>query len=433
MALARPPTSAATRSFISPAALLVKVIARISPGCDAALGEQVGDAAGQHPGLAGAGAGDDEQRATCVDDGSALLRVQALEESGHRLSILGAAGDTAARPPATRPPRARSWREAYDGLMIPDTDVERVLVVTAHPDDVDFGAAGTIATWTDAGIEVVYCICTDGDAGGFDPAVPRSEIGGIRQEEQRAAAKVVGVTELHFLGYPDGELVATLELRRDISRVIRQVRPQRVVSSSPERDYERIGRSHPDHRAAGDATLDAVYPDARNPFAHPELLEVEGLEAWTVPEVWIAGGHRADALRRRHRDLRPQDRRAAGAREPDRAHGRPRLLRRWLAVQDGRTGGAAGGLLRRVVPRHRDRLMQPSSCQSLGWPSRPHALTTRVGRSHQAAVGGPAGQLVPVGQLELAQHRRHVRLDRLDRQHQLARHLLVGVAPGDQA
>ena len=84
--------------------------------------------------------------------------------------------------------------------------VERALVVVAHPDDLDFGAAGTIATWTDAGIEVSYCICTDGDAGGFDPAVPRSEIGGIRQAEQRAAAKEVGVEDVVFLGYPDGRL-----------------------------------------------------------------------------------------------------------------------------------------------------------------------------------------------------------------------------------
>jgi LmbE family N-acetylglucosaminyl deacetylase len=171
--------------------------------------------------------------------------------------------------------------------------VERVLVVTAHPDDVDFAAAGTIALWTDAGVDVAYCICTDGDAGGFDPSVPRSAIGGIRQAEQRAAAKVVGVEQVHFLGYPDGRLEPSFELRRDISRVIRQVRPQRMLVSSPERDYERIARSHPDHRAAGEAALNAVYPDARNPFAHPELLDDEGLEAWSVPEVWIMGGPHA--------------------------------------------------------------------------------------------------------------------------------------------
>ena len=165
-------------------------------------------------------------------------------------------------------------------------EVERALVVVAHPDDVDFGAAGTIATWTEAGVEVTYCICTDGDAGGFDPDVPRTEIGGIRQAEQRAAAKEVGVEDVVFLGYPDGRLMVTVDLRRDISRVIRQVRPQRLMMQSPERNWERIYSSHPDHLAAGEAAISAVYPDARNPFAHLELM-ADGHEAWTVPEVWV--------------------------------------------------------------------------------------------------------------------------------------------------
>ena len=173
------------------------------------------------------------------------------------------------------------------------TGVERVLVVTAHPDDVDFGAAGSIATWTEAGIDVTYCIVTDGDAGGFDPDVPRDQIGGIRRAEQTAAASTVGVSDLVFLGYPDGRLESTIELRRDISRVIRQVRPQRVVTQSPERNYQRIYASHPDHLAAGEATLAAVYPDARNPYAHPELAAA-GFEAWSVDEVWMMVGANPD-------------------------------------------------------------------------------------------------------------------------------------------
>ena len=163
----------------------------------------------------------------------------------------------------------------------------------AHPDDVDFGSAGTVATWTSAGTEVTYCIVTDGDAGGFDDT-PRDRMGPLRQEEQRAAAAAVGVTDVRFLGYPDGRLEPTLELRRDISRVIRQVRPQRVLTSSPERWFERIGASHPDHMVVGESTLRAVYPDARNPFAFPELLGDEGLEAWTVSEVWLGASPRAD-------------------------------------------------------------------------------------------------------------------------------------------
>ena len=177
--------------------------------------------------------------------------------------------------------------------MAEEMQPERVLVVMAHPDDVDFGAAGTVSHWTEQGIEVSYCLITDGDAGGFDPDVPRSEIAGIRRAEQTAAAKAVGVEQLYFLGYPDGRLVPSIELRRDISRVIRQVRPGRVLCQSPERNYQRIFASHPDHLAAGEATLCAVYPDARNPFAHPELA-AEGLEAHTVPEVWITAANQAD-------------------------------------------------------------------------------------------------------------------------------------------
>jgi LmbE family N-acetylglucosaminyl deacetylase len=174
--------------------------------------------------------------------------------------------------------------------MLADSELQRILVITAHPDDVDFGTAGTIAVWTDAGIEVVYCVVTDGDAGGYDESVPRLEIPQLRRAEQTAAAKQVGVHDLRFLGYPDGRVEATLQLRKDLTRVIRQVRPDRVVSPSPERNYARPGISHPDHRAVGSAALDAVYPDARNPFAFPELLANERLAAWTVREVWLPNG-----------------------------------------------------------------------------------------------------------------------------------------------
>jgi len=162
--------------------------------------------------------------------------------------------------------------------VLDDADIKRILVIAAHPDDVDFGAAGTVAGWTDAGIEVAYCIVTDGDAGGSDPAISRPDMAALRRREQTAAADEVGVRDLIFLGYPDGQVEATLGLRRD-----------RVVCPSPERDYVRLGISHPDHRAVGSAALDAVYPDARNPFAFPELLADEGLEAWTVRQVWITG------------------------------------------------------------------------------------------------------------------------------------------------
>jgi LmbE family N-acetylglucosaminyl deacetylase len=170
--------------------------------------------------------------------------------------------------------------------VLDDSEVQRALCVMAHPDDVDFGSAGTVAAWVKAGIEVSYCLVTDGDAGGFDPSVPRAEIAGIRRAEQTAAAEELGVTDLTFLGYPDGRLEVSMDLRRDISRVIRQKRPDRVICQSPERNYARIFASHPDHLAAGEATLCAVYPDARNPFTFTELMD-EGLEPWTVREVWM--------------------------------------------------------------------------------------------------------------------------------------------------
>jgi LmbE family N-acetylglucosaminyl deacetylase len=166
---------------------------------------------------------------------------------------------------------------------MPEASVpSRVLVVTAHPDDVDFGAAGTVATWTDAGIEVVYAIVTSGEAGEAFPDTPRSEVAALRESEQIAAAKCVGVTDVRFLRWTDGRLTPSLDLRRDISRVIRQVRPDRALIPSAELDLERIYASHPDHRAVGEAAIAAVYPDARNAWAHTELLEVEGLEPWMM-------------------------------------------------------------------------------------------------------------------------------------------------------
>jgi LmbE family N-acetylglucosaminyl deacetylase len=172
------------------------------------------------------------------------------------------------------------------------TGVERALVVIAHPDDVDFGWAGSVAVMTDAGIEVVYCLVTDGDAGGSETGIAREDMAPMRRDEQRAAAAIVGVHELHFLGYPDGRVEASLELRCDITRVMRTVRPNRVMTQSPDRNWDRIYASHPDHLAAGEATVAAVYPDARNRWAHPELA-AEGLEPWTVEALWMGIGREA--------------------------------------------------------------------------------------------------------------------------------------------
>ena len=238
---------------------------------------------------------------------------------------------------------------------IDDTPVARALVVTAHPDDVDFGAAGTIATWIAQGTRVTYCIVTDGDAGGFDPAVPRSEIPRIRREEQVAAARILGVDDVRFLGYRDGELEVSHGLRRDISRVIREVRPQRILIQSPERNWARIPASHPDHMAAGEAAIFAIYPDARNPFAHPSLLQDEGLDAWTVHDVWVMGApepnHVVDVTDRVDSKLA-----ALRAHESQTAHmdDLDERIRSWMSAAADRAGMPTGRLaeafLRTTIP-----------------------------------------------------------------------------------
>ncbi|MCU1539833.1 MAG: GlcNAc-PI de-N-acetylase [Arthrobacter sp.] len=163
-----------------------------------------------------------------------------------------------------------------------------MLCFAAHPDDIDFGAAGTIAAWTAAGVEVSYCIMTDGDAGGFDPE-QRDEIVRLRSEEQRRAAALVGVADIHYLHERDGYLEPTHEVIREVVRLIRQLRPDVVLAMHPERNWNRIQKSHPDHLAVGEAVTRAVYPALENPFAYPELAAA-GLEAYKLPWLWLFAG-----------------------------------------------------------------------------------------------------------------------------------------------
>ena len=171
---------------------------------------------------------------------------------------------------------------------LPDEEIKRILVVMAHPDDCDFGTGGTIALWREKGIEVSYCIITNGDQGGEFSDVPVEEMAKTRQREQRAAGAALGVSEITFLNQRDGYVQPTIELRKEIVREIRRARPDRMVVQSPERNWERIFASHPDHLAAGEAAVQAVYPDARNPYAFPDLLAA-GFEPWRVRELWITG------------------------------------------------------------------------------------------------------------------------------------------------
>lgn len=169
-----------------------------------------------------------------------------------------------------------------------DSEIKRVLVVMAHPDDCDFGAGGTIAQWTARGIHVSYCIITNGDQGGEESGIPLDQMASVRQKEQRDAGKALGVTDITYLNYRDGWLAPSMELRKDIVKAIRIAKPDRMVVQSPERNYERVFASHPDHLAAGETAVQAVYPDARNPFAFTDLKEA-GFEPWRVREVWMTG------------------------------------------------------------------------------------------------------------------------------------------------
>lgn len=174
---------------------------------------------------------------------------------------------------------------------------ERVLCVCAHPDDSEFGFGATVARLTSEGSEVTYVVVTDGSQGGEDPTIPDAELAVIRESEQRAAAEVLGVRDVRFLGLPDGRVVPDLSLRRLIVREIRRARPQLVLTQSPARALVsgRIGVDHPDHLAVGEVTLEAVYPDARNPRAFRDLL-ADGLEPVRVEEVWIAAPGGGDHL-----------------------------------------------------------------------------------------------------------------------------------------
>ena len=162
--------------------------------------------------------------------------------------------------------------------------IERVMVITAHPDDSEFGAGGTVARFVKEGREVVYCVVTNGNKGSSDRSMTPERLATIRAEEQRNAARVLGVERVTFLGYPDGEVEDTRDLRRDVSREIRRVRPDLVICQNPNRTYN-LGASHRDHRTVGGVVIDCVYPLARDHLAFPELMPE--FEPHKVREVYV--------------------------------------------------------------------------------------------------------------------------------------------------
>ena len=170
-----------------------------------------------------------------------------------------------------------------------ENEFSRGMVVVAHADDAEYGSSGTVAKLRSEGWEFVYVLCTDGSKGSSDREITSEELVSTRRQEQINAGKVLGLKDVVFLGYEDSMLQPTLELRRDIAREIRRHRPDVVICSYPLRNLDGgWGVGHPDHLAAGEATLAAVFPTARDHMTFPELLE-EGLEPHKVAEVWVVG------------------------------------------------------------------------------------------------------------------------------------------------
>jgi LmbE family N-acetylglucosaminyl deacetylase len=162
------------------------------------------------------------------------------------------------------------------------------LVVFAHPDDGEFMCGGTVAAWAKEGTEVHYCVVTDGSAGSNEPGVTREDMIPIREREQRAAAEVLGVAGLHFLGFRDGELEVNRDTRKALTRVVRRVRPEVIVAPDPSRLWSGTGYiNHWDHKQAGTLALCAVMPDAPSRPQFSELLE-EGFEPFEVPNLWLS-------------------------------------------------------------------------------------------------------------------------------------------------
>jgi len=160
----------------------------------------------------------------------------------------------------------------------------QVMVVTPHPDDAEYGVAGTVARWVSQGKEIVYVVCTNGDKGTSDANIKPEELAKTREEEQIAAANLLGVREVIFLRHPDQGLEDTREFRKEIVRLIRMYRPETVVTADPHRRYI----WHRDHRMAGQVTLDAIFPYARDIFSYPDLAK-EGLDPHKVKEVLLWG------------------------------------------------------------------------------------------------------------------------------------------------
>jgi len=168
------------------------------------------------------------------------------------------------------------------------------LVIVAHPDDAEFTCAGTVARWVQEGFRVVYAICTDGSRGSNAPELSPEVVAEVRTEEQLAAARILGVSEIVFLNHEDGTLEPTLALRRELTKLVRKYRPDVVVCGDPTRYfYRNVYVNHPDHRAAAEAAIYAIFPSAVTRYVFPELLD-EGLQPHKVSEIYLYGAAESD-------------------------------------------------------------------------------------------------------------------------------------------
>jgi LmbE family N-acetylglucosaminyl deacetylase len=227
---------------------------------------------------------------------------------------------------------------------------DRFMLIVAHPDDADFGPAATAARWIDAGSQGWLVCCTSGDQGGEDPDVDPLELAAVREAEQRDAAAIIGYAGITFLHQPDGALANDLPLREQLVREIRTFRPEAVLATDPDTlFYKGGGINHTDHRAAGIAAVDAVYPAARNPMAFPSLAR-SGLAAHRVRRMYLFWSDRPDTwvdvsatLDRKIDALRAH---VSQIHDPD---GLERRIRSWAAEEGAGIGVGAAEALRMVV------------------------------------------------------------------------------------
>jgi LmbE family N-acetylglucosaminyl deacetylase len=226
----------------------------------------------------------------------------------------------------------------------------RFLVIAAHPDDADFGPAGTAARWIDAGATGWLVCCTSGDAGGEDPDADPLELAALREREQRAAADIIGYAGITFLHQPDGSLANDLVLREQLVREIRTFKPDAVLATDPTVTFYRDGGiNHTDHREAGMAAVDAVYPAARNPMAFPALAR-SGLDAHRVRRLYLFWPNepnvRVDITATVDRKIAALAAHASQIQEPDRLADR---IRSWAAEEGEGIGATAAEALRLIV------------------------------------------------------------------------------------